>query len=97
MSDVPQQQTSARPLWVPPVASVATLFVLFLVAMFARRSSFADAARPVTTTVSTVAAVAIGLYGLKMVVDARVRGIASALIGAVMIIMGVYTTLHVLR
>ena len=28
MSDVPQQQTSARPLWVPPVASVATLFVL---------------------------------------------------------------------
>jgi hypothetical protein len=93
----PRTNPAERPLWLPPLASLATLFVLFLTASAARRSAIADASRPVMITLSTVAAVAITLYGVKMVVAARARGLASAVAGLVMVVLGIVTALHVLR
>lgn len=95
--DQPQQQAGARPLWAPPVAGFVTLAALFLLAVAVRRSPIADSARGVMIVVSAVASFVIALYGVKMVVEARVRGLASAVAGLAMIAMGIYTALHVLR
>lgn len=94
-----ETRTSAgrRPVWLPPLASVATLFVLFLAAMAVRRSSYADSGRPLMIVLSTLAAVAIALYGVKMLAASRGRGIAGALAGALMVVLGASTLVHVLK
>lgn len=91
------QAGERRPIWMPPLVGAAVLFCLFLLATAVRNSPIASSGRGVMIVLSTAAAAAVTLYGLKMVVDARIRGIASAAAGAVMVAMGVYTLLHVLR
>jgi hypothetical protein len=88
---------SSRPVWVPLAVSVGTLFGLFASAMAVRHSPIADAGRPVMIALSTAAAVAIAVYGLLMVVQARARGIGSAVAGLSMLVLGLYTCNHVLR
>jgi ABC-type Co2+ transport system permease subunit len=88
---------TSRPVWVPPAVAVATLFGLFASAMAVRHSPFADAGRPVMIALSTAASAAIAIYGLLMLVQARARGIASALAGLIMLVLGLYTGNHVLR
>lgn len=97
MSSGPHTRSEGRPVWLPPAVSVASLFILFLAAVLVRRTPIADAARPVMITLSTLAAAAIAVYGAKMVVEARVRGIVSAVAGLAMVAMGIYTAIHVLR
>jgi ABC-type Co2+ transport system permease subunit len=92
---LPERPAEARPLWLPPVVSVVTLFVLFLVAVVVRRSGLGALGTNVMIGLSTIASAAIALYGVKMIVQARARGIASAIAGAVMVVLGVYTTIHV--
>lgn len=96
MSDLPQAG-ERRPIWMPPLVGAGVLFCLFLLATAVRNSPIASSARGVMIVLSTAAAAAVALYGLKMVIDARIRGIGSAVAGAVMVAMGVYTLLHVLR
>jgi hypothetical protein len=90
-------EAASRPVWLPPLLSLATLFVLFLTATGVRRSSFAEAGRPVMIAISTAASVAIALYGIKLMVAARTRGVASAVAGAVMLVLGATTVVHVLK
>ena len=85
------------PIWLPPLASIATLSVLFVAATLLRRSSLADASRPLMVTLSAAAAVVITLHGTRMMRATRARGWPSALAGAVMVALGLYTLLHVLR
>ena len=92
-----ETRSTAHPVWLPPLAAVATLFTLFLTATAVRRSDFADGGRPVMIVLSAAASVAIALYGVKMIVAARARGIASAVAGVVMLMLGLMTTLHVLK
>ncbi len=92
---LPERPAEARPLWLPPVVSVVTLFVLFVVAMVVRRSGLGALGTNVMIGLSTIASAAIALYGVKMIIQARARGIASAIAGAVMVVLGVYTTYHV--
>lgn len=96
MSNLPGEATQ-RPVWAPPLLGAGTLFGLFVLATAIRNSPIADPARGVMIVLSTTAAVAIALYGAKMVVDARNRGIGSAVGGLLMVAMGLYTTIHVLR
>lgn len=96
MSDLPHT-SDRRPVWLPPLVGAGSLASLFLLATAVRHSPIADSARGVMIVLSTAAAGAVALYGVKMVVDARVRGIASAVAGLAMVAMGVYTILHVLR
>lgn len=91
------RRSPATPVWLPPLASVVVLFVLFVVATLVRRSSLAEAGRPVMIVLSTAAAVVITLHGARMMAAARARGWPSALAGAVMVVLGLYTLLHVLR
>jgi hypothetical protein len=91
-----QPGNTERPAWLPPLVSVATLFALFASAMAVRKSPLADAGRPVMITLSTIASVAITVYGLLMIVGGRVRGIASVLAGLIMVILGLFTANHVL-
>ena len=93
----PEHTAGNPPAWLPPLVSVAALFVLFLTATGVRRSSFADACRPVMVTLSTAASVAIALYGVKLLVASRMRGLASAVSGAVMLLLGITTIVHVLK
>ena len=93
----PENAEGNPPAWLPPLVGVATLFVLFLTASGVRRSSFADAGRPVMIALSTAASVAIALYGVKLLVAVRMRGVASAVSGAVMLVLGVTTIVHVLK
>lgn len=92
---LPERPAEARPLWLPPVVSVVTLFLLFLVAVIVRRSGLGAVGTNVMIGLSTIASAAIALYGVKMIVQARARGIASAIAGAVMAVLGVYTIFHV--
>jgi len=92
-----QRNSNGLAIWKPPAASVGVLAGLFGIATAARHSPFAEAGRSVMTIVSTVAAVAIAGYGIKMIVEARVRGLWSAVAGIVMVILGASTTLHVLK
>lgn len=84
-------------IWKPPLASIGMLAGLFGIATAVRHSPFAEAGRSVMTVVSTIAAVAIAGYGIKMIVAARARGVWSAIAGVVMVILGAGTTLHVLK
>ena len=86
-----------RPVWLPPLASLVTLFSLFLTATAVRHSPVADASRPVMVVISTAAAVGIALYGAVMLVQSRARGLAAAGAGLVMVALGLMTTLHLLR
>lgn len=88
---------TTRPVWVPPAVSVGSLFGLFLVAAGLRRSPIAEATRGVMIAISTVVSVAIALYGIKMLIEARARGIASAVAGLVMTGLGISTIIHVLK
>ncbi len=92
---LPERPAEARPVWLPPVVSVVTLFVLFLIAVVVRRSGLGALGTNVMIGLSTIASAAIALYGVKMIIQARARGIASAIAGAVMVVLGVYTTYHV--
>ena len=85
------------PAWLPPLASVALLFVLFLAAMLTRRAGLGDVGRITMISLSTIAGAGITLYGGKMLNDARERGWPSAIAGLVMGFLGIYTILHVLR
>ncbi len=91
------RRSPATPVWLPPLASVVVLFFLFVVATLVRRSSLAEAGRPVMIALSAAAAVIITLHGTRMMAAARARGWPSALAGAVMVVLGLYTLLHVLR
>ncbi|HEX3721236.1 MAG TPA: hypothetical protein VHV31_00500 [Nitrolancea sp.] len=86
-----------RPIWLPPLVGVATLFTLFASAMAVRRSPIAEAGRPVMIALSTIAAAGIAVYGAFMIVQGRVRGIASVIAGCVMVILGLFTASHVRR
>ncbi len=88
---------SSRSIWLPPAVSVATLFGLFASAMAVRHSPFADAGRPVMIALSTAAAAMIAVYGVIMIIQSRARGIASAIAGLIMLVLGLYTANHVLR
>ena len=92
---LPERPAEARPLWLPPVISVVTLFVLFLAAVVVRRSGLGALGTNAMIGLSTIASAAIALYGVKMIIQTRARGIASAIAGAVMVVLGVYTTIHV--
>jgi hypothetical protein len=65
--------------------------------MAVRRSPLAEAGRPVMIALSTVASAMIASYGVIMIVQARARGLASAVSGLVMLLLGLYTAKHVLR
>lgn len=93
----PSSQSSARPVWLPPLVGVTTLFALFASAMAVRRSPIAEAGRPVMIALSTIAAAAIAVYGAFMIVQGRVRGIASVIAGCIMVVLGLFTGKHVLR
>ena len=90
-------RVNSQPVWIPPLAGVATLFALFASSIAVRRSPFAATGRPVMVTLSTIAAVVIALYGALMIVQARARGIGSAVAGGIMLILGLFTTSHVRR
>jgi hypothetical protein len=91
------KKEETKPAWLPPLASVGILFVLFLAAMLSRRAGLGDAGRITMISLSTVAGAGITLYGGKMLNDARERGWPSAIAGLVMGFLGIYTILHVLR
>ena len=97
MSEVSRVQRSTRPAWVPPAIGVGALFALFASAMAVRHSPFADAGRPVMIGLSTAAAAMIAVYGIIMMFQVRTRGIASAVSGLIMLVLGLYTANHVLR
>jgi ABC-type Co2+ transport system permease subunit len=90
-----ERPAEARPVWLPPVVSLVTLFVLFLAAVVVRRSGFGALSTNIMIGLSTIASAAIALYGVKMIVQSRARGTASAIAGAMMVILGAYTTYHV--
>ncbi len=81
----------------PPAIGVGALFALFASAMAVRHSPFADAGRPVMIGLSTAAAAMIAVYGIIMMFQVRTRGIASAVSGLIMLVLGLYTANHVLR
>ena len=86
-----------RPVWQPPAISLATLLGLFLTATAVRHSPLAEIGRPVMTAVSTAAAAVIAVYGAMLLIQARARGLATAVAGGVMVVLGVMTTRHVLK
>lgn len=92
---LPDRPAEARPLWLPPAVSVGTLFLLFVVAFIVRRIGLGALGTNVMIGLSTIASAAIALYGVKMIVEARTRGVVSAIVGVVMVVLGVYTTIHV--
>lgn len=85
------------PVWVPPLVSVLVLAALFVVATLVRQSRLAESGRPVMVALSAAAAVIITLHGTRMMAAARARGWPSALAGGLMVVLGLYTLLHVLR
>jgi hypothetical protein len=92
-----RSSNDTRPVWMPPLASVAILFSMFLLAMAVRRAGLGEPGRITMIALSSLAGGAITLYGGKMIADARERGWPSALAGLVMGFLGIYTLLHVLR
>lgn len=92
-----RSRADSRSVWMPPLASVGILFVLFLAAMLTRRAGLGDAGRVTMISLSAIAGAGITLYGAKMLNDAREHGWPSAIAGAVMAFLGIYTILHVLR
>lgn len=92
-----RERRDNRRYWVPPLASIGILFVLFLAAMLTRRLGFGDAGRITMIALSSLAGAGITLWGGKLVADARAYGWPSALAGLVMAFLGIYTVLHVLR
>lgn len=92
-----EHQANEPEVWKPPMAAVGMLAGLFGIALAVRHSPVAEIGRTVMTIVSSIAAVAIAGYGIKMIVAARVRGVSSAIAGIVMVVLGAATTLHVLK
>lgn len=86
-----------RRYWLPPLASIGLLFVVFLAAMVTRRLGFGDTGRITMISLSSLVGAGIALWGGKLVADARAHGWPSALAGLVMAFLGIYTLLHVLR
>jgi hypothetical protein len=91
-----QPGKTRRSAWLPPLASVATLFALFAGAMAVRHSPLAEAGRPVMIALSTIASVAIAVYGFLMIMRGRVHRVASIIAGLLMIVIGLFTANHVL-
>jgi hypothetical protein len=91
-----QDRRWQRSAWLPPLASLATLAALFASAVAVRHSPLADAGRPIMIALSTIASVAITVYGVQMVVRNHARGLAHVIAGLLMIVLGLYTTNHVL-
>ncbi|MFN3337022.1 MAG: hypothetical protein ACK42I_05920, partial [Thermomicrobium sp.] len=84
-----------RSVWLGPVVGAFLLGVLFVVATVLRRSEFADAARPVMVGISSATAVIIALEGARTA--AARRGWSGVIAGGLMVAMGLYTLVHVLR
>lgn len=95
MSSTASPVRTTRSVWLGPLVSAFVLAVLFVVATLVRRSAWADEARPFMIGVSSAAAAIITLQGARMA--AARRGWAGVIAGALMILMGVYTLVHVLR
>lgn len=96
MTTQAQRSDLNRRLWLPPLVSVAVLFILFLAAMLIRRTAIADQARPVMIGLSATAGLAIAAFGVTLVARSRTRGAGSAIAGGIMIFLGGYTIIHVL-
>ncbi|HET9016325.1 MAG TPA: hypothetical protein VFN57_12065 [Thermomicrobiaceae bacterium] len=96
MESSPRTDAAEMAVWKPPAIGVGSLFGLFLAATAVRHSPIAGAARGVMVVLSTVVATATAVYGVKMAVDARLRGWSSAVGGLVMVVMGAYSAFHVL-
>jgi len=82
-------------VWLGPVVSAFLLAVLFVIATVLRRSELADSARPVMVGVSSAAAAIIALQGARTA--AARRGWSGIIAGGLMVAMGPYTLVHVLR
>nr|WP_286207402.1 hypothetical protein [Thermomicrobium sp. CFH 73360] len=82
-------------VWLGPVVSAFLLAVLFVIATVLRRSELADSARPVMVGVSSAAAAIITLQGTRTA--AARRGWSGIIAGGLMVAMGLYTLVHVLR
>ena len=95
MSSTASPVHTTRSVWLGPLVSAFVLAVLFVVATLLRRSAWADEARPLMIGVSSAAAAIITLQGARTA--AARRGWAGEIAGALMILMGVYTLVHVLR
>lgn len=85
-----------RSAWLPPLVSLATLFALFASAMAVRKSPLAESGRPVMIALSTIASLAITIYGGLMIVRGRTHRIATAIAGLLMVVLGLFTANHVL-
>lgn len=90
-----QPSKGQRSVWLPPVVSLATLFALFASAMAVRHSPLAEAGRPVMIALSTIASVAIAIYGFQMIVRVRAHRVVSVIAGLLMIVLGLFTANHV--
>lgn len=84
-----------RSVWWGPVISATVLAALFVIATALRRSALADEARPVMIALSSAAAVIIALQGARTA--AVRRGWMGVVAGGLMVAMGLYTLVHVLR
>ncbi|MDW8061039.1 MAG: hypothetical protein RMK01_13320 [Thermomicrobium sp.] len=82
-------------VWLGPLVSVVVLAALFVAATVLRRSEYADATRPVMVGLSSAAAAIIALQGARTA--AARRGWPSVVAGGLMLAMGIYTLVHVLR
>ncbi len=95
MASTASPRRTGRSVWLGPLVSALVLAVLFVVATLVRRSAWADEMRPVMVGLSSGAAAVITLHGAHTA--AARRGWVGIVAGALMIGMGVYTLLHVLR
>jgi len=86
---------SSRRIWLGPLVSAGVLAVLFVAATLLRRSALAEEARPVMIGVSSATAVIIALQGARTA--AARRGWPGVVAGGLMLAMGLYTLVHVLR
>ncbi len=87
--------TRTRGLWRGPLLSALVLGLLFVVATALRQSRYAEEARPYMVALSSAAAAIIALQGARTA--AGRRGWPGLVAGGLMLAMGLYTLVHVLR
>ncbi|MCX2728241.1 hypothetical protein OO015_12145 [Thermomicrobium sp. 4228-Ro] len=95
MPSIASPARTIRSVWLGPLVSAFVLAFLFVVATLFRRSAWADEARPFMVGLSSAAAAIITLQGARTA--AARRGWSGVIAGALMILMGIYTLVHVLR
>ncbi len=91
----PGMEKPRSSVWLGPVVSAMVLAAFFVIATVLRRSEWADSARPVMVGVSSAAAAIIALQGARTA--AARRGWSGIIAGGLMVAMGLYTLVHVLR